>query len=94
MSKHQDLTGRGAVHPFAFVQGTDPSLDPDNAVDANKAWIDTSSGATLKIRNAANNAWLEVLAGEPQVSQGFFAIAEVVTILVELFPLETQITHV
>lgn len=66
MAKHQELTGRSAVHPFAFVQATDPALDANNDVGPYKAWIDTSTGNTLKIRNAANTDWLTVFAGASQ----------------------------
>lgn len=60
MAKHQELTGPAAVHLFAFIGATDPSLDPENDVQYGKGWIDTSGGTgnwVLKIRNAANTAW-------------------------------------
>lgn len=57
---HKNLTGADAVHPAAFVQSSDPG-----AVGPNLQWIDTSSGPpyTLKLRNAANTAWLLFAAG-------------------------------
>lgn len=58
---HADLTGADAVHQAAFVSNTDPG-----AVGANKFWIDTSAGTgayVLKVRNAANDAWLSATAG-------------------------------
>ena len=71
MTDHHQLTGKFAVHQFAFVQNTDPALDPDNEVLAYKAWIDTSSGNALKVRNAANTAWNTVIAGGGGISQQF-----------------------
>lgn len=82
--KHQDLTGRGAVHPFAFVQDTDPTLNPDNHVTAFKAWIDTSSSNALKIRNAGNTAWLTAIAGAAQASVSFVARSYIQKIAEEL----------
>lgn len=56
--RHHDLTGRGAIHPFAFIGSTDPSLDSDNEVDVGKAWIDTSgANPILKYRNATDDGW-------------------------------------
>jgi hypothetical protein len=55
--RHHDLTGRGAIHPFAFIGATDPALDADNEVTIGKAWIDTSAGFVLKVRNAGNDGW-------------------------------------
>lgn len=60
VGKHHEITGALAIHPFAFVSATDPSLDPDNEVTAGKAWIDTSGGPgswALKVRNLANDGW-------------------------------------
>jgi len=78
MAKHQDLSGRSAVHPFAFVQSTDPSLDAENDVGPYKAWIDTSTGNTLKIRNAANTDWLIVFAGASQADSSWRGIQNTV----------------
>lgn len=63
--KHQDLTGRSAIHPFAFIQNTDPSLVADNAVTAKKAWIDNTNPASpiLKVRDDTNTSWITVIAG-------------------------------
>lgn len=56
--RHHDLTGRGAIHPFAFIGATDPSLDADNEVAPGKAWIDTSGDdPVLKVRNATDDGW-------------------------------------
>lgn len=60
---HNQLTGKFAVHPFAFVGATDPAADAANGVTANKAWIDTSGTPTLKIRNSGNTAWLTIIGG-------------------------------
>lgn len=60
---HNELTGKFAVHPFAFVGATDPAADATNGVTANKAWIDTSVAPTLKVRNATNTAWQAVIGG-------------------------------
>jgi hypothetical protein len=62
MAKHFELTEPNAIHPAAFVGVTDPSLDPDNFVEANKLWIDTSGGLpySLKVRNVTNTAWVVV----------------------------------
>lgn len=75
--KHQDLTGRGAVHPFAFVQATDPALDPDNAITRRKAWVDTSAGNALKIRNETNDGWTTILAGAGGVTNAWAQISYV-----------------
>lgn len=57
---HKALTGADAVHPAAFVQSADPG-----AVGPNLQWIDTTTGPPyiLKLRNAANTAWLLFAAG-------------------------------
>lgn len=68
MAKHHELAGILAVHRFAFVQGTDPALVAGNHVGAGKAWIDTASGNALKVRNEANSAWINVVAGASSVS--------------------------
>lgn len=87
---HQELTGRAAIHPFAFVQSTDPALDATNEVAANKAWIDTSIGNALKIRNAANTSWITLLAGGAVDSFTAWALVEVlIELTVEELPGET-----
>lgn len=60
---HRDLTGASAIHPAFFVGATDPSLDADNHVTADKGWLDTTvpTAPTLKVRNTANDAWISVL---------------------------------
>lgn len=64
MAKHHELTSPNAIHPAAFVGTTDPSLDPNNFVTANKLWIDTTAGIyTWKIRNVTNTAWITVTGG-------------------------------
>lgn len=66
MPKHRDITGIDAVHPFAYMQATDPAEDEDNEVAAGKAWIDTSGGPggwVLKVRNANNDGWETIVAG-------------------------------
>ena len=85
MTDHHDLTGKYAVHPFAFVQATDPALDAANQVTAHKAWIDTSVGNALKIRNASNTAWTTVLSGGGGVSMQFISRSPFIFTLVE-FP--------
>jgi len=76
MSNHQDLTGRGAVHPFAFVQSTDPSLDPTNSVAPNKAWVDISAAPiVLRIRNSTNTAWTALL-GAPVAGTAILPFTE------------------
>lgn len=64
MAKHEELTEPKAIHPAAFVSATDPALNPDNEVAANKLWIDTSAPApyVLKKRNTLNTLW-EVVGG-------------------------------
>lgn len=58
---HSNITGVNAIHPFAYVQSTDPALVPANNVTAYKAWLDTSTTpATFRYRNAANTAWLQI----------------------------------
>lgn len=64
--RHNDLTGYVAIHPFAFIGATDPASDPDNEVDTGKAWIDTTSGFVLKVRNATNDDW-DVIASSAAV---------------------------
>lgn len=78
MSKHHELTGGHAIHPFAYVQDTDPSLDADNYVAAKKAWVDTSSGNVLKIRNDSNTGWIIIVAGGAGVSTEFVVLANIV----------------
>lgn len=57
---HKNLTGADAVHPFGFVQSTDPG-----AVGANLCWIDTSVGPpyVLRLRNVSNTGWLVFTTG-------------------------------
>lgn len=55
--RHYDIEGAAAVHPFCYVQATDPALDPDNGVTSQKAWFDTLE-ERVKIRNADNTFWL------------------------------------
>lgn len=71
---HHELDGPNAVHPFAFVQSTDPAANPDNHVTARKAWIDTGNGNALKVRNDANTAWFTVITGSLQTGISFSAI--------------------
>lgn len=54
MTRHQDLTGAGAIHQFSYKQSSDPG-----AVGAKKGWIDTTTGPpyALKVRNDADTAW-------------------------------------
>lgn len=63
--RHQDMTGRGAIHPFAFVGATDPALDADNAVGPYKGWLDTTNPSVpvLRVRNGTNDAWLTIGSG-------------------------------
>ena len=43
----------------AFVQPTDPVLNSENQVLANKVWIDTSGGGWVwKRRNSTNTGWI------------------------------------
>lgn len=84
MADHYALTGPNAVHPFAFVQGTDPALDSSNHVSAYKAWIDTANGNTFKIRNADNNGWITVVSGSSQVSSNLRLIAVIVIDVAEM----------
>lgn len=63
MTDHHELSGKFAVHPFAFVQDTDPAIEASNFVTAGKGWVDTSVGNVLRIRNAANTAWVVSIAG-------------------------------
>lgn len=102
MSNHQDLVAPYSVHPFAFVQSTDPSLDPTNGVAANKAWVDTSVSPTLlKIRNGTNSGWNTILGGvtaapylRATLLSGPFMTA-LVTGAPELFPVTpTLLTHI
>lgn len=60
---HNELTIPGAVHPFAYVQSTDPALDGANGVAAYKAWI-KSDDNSLWYRNAGNTAWVAVIGGD------------------------------
>lgn len=55
---HRDDVAPSAIHPAAFIGDTDPSLDADNHVAANKLWIDTTgSTVVVKARNVANDGW-------------------------------------
>lgn len=51
---HSNFTGADAVHPAAYVSGSDPG-----AVGPNKFWVDTSVGTPyqLRKRNPANTNW-------------------------------------
>lgn len=69
--QHHELTGPAAIHPVAFVQGTDPALDVNNYVTAYKFWIDTANSNALKMRNATNDAWTTIVSGAAQVGGGF-----------------------
>lgn len=84
VKNHHDLVGKYAVHPFAFVGDDDPADDPENEVTAYKAWIDTSVGNALKIRNATNTAWLTVLAGGGGASSTWHALSPYTYRLTEL----------
>lgn len=55
MAVHKDITGTDAIHPAAFIQGTDPG-----ALGANKTWYDTTAGQpyVMKVRDATDTAWL------------------------------------
>jgi hypothetical protein len=55
--KHHELIAPFACHPPAFVGATDPSLDAANDVQAHSWWVDTTSGFSIKKRNAANDGW-------------------------------------
>lgn len=83
---HEDLAPPYAVHEFAFVQGTDPALVAANHVAAGKAWIDTSAGNTLKVRNPANSGWLTIFAGSSQVGANFTLVPGLITITIDALP--------
>lgn len=83
---HHEIEGPLAIHPFAFVQSTDPALDADNHVAAGKAWIDTGSANTLKIRNEANSAWIIVVGGSSDAVVAFTLLESIVSVLVDVFP--------
>jgi len=76
--RHRDLTGRAAIHPAAFFQDTDPSLDADNHVGPGKWWVDTGSGNALKVRNNANSSWITVLGSGGQVTNAWYEINDIV----------------
>lgn len=86
MADHHQLTGRFAVHPFAFVQTTDPALDIANQVGPGKAWIDTASGNALKVRNPANTAWLNVLSGATTIGNNWTRVINLASSQVVAFP--------
>lgn len=73
--KHHELTAPLAIHPFAFVQSSDPALDPLNEVTDGKAWIDTSAGNALKIR--VGGAWTTAIGGASQVSGAWRMVNEI-----------------
>lgn len=62
MAIHKDLTGDEAIHQAAYVQSADPG-----AVGRDKLWVDTTAGLTVatgalvKLRNAANGAWVTLI---------------------------------
>jgi len=56
MSMHYQIVAPQAMHQWCFVSSTDPALDPNNQVTANKAWFN-STFLRLYVRNAANTAW-------------------------------------
>jgi hypothetical protein len=74
--QHAGLTGAEACHQSAYVQATDPG-----AVGALKAWIDTSTTpATHRVRNAANDGWIRVgVAATTAASETAAGIAEIAT---------------
>lgn len=52
--QHSSITGADAAHPFFVVSESDPG-----AIGAYKGWFKASTGE-LKVRNAANNGWLDI----------------------------------
>lgn len=65
--KHHEITGKDAVHPFAFVQSSDPVADPENEVAPGKAWFDLDTNR-LKIRNDTDDGWIFVGAAVEEIS--------------------------
>lgn len=55
--RHYEITGAAAIHVPWFVGSVDPWLTASNHVAARKWWWDTSE-ERMKIRNAANTAWV------------------------------------
>jgi|SRR6185436_12883664 len=74
MTEHHALIDKFAVHPAAFMQNTDPALEPAKLVAKRKWWIDTGNGNALKVRNETNTDWITVLAGSGQAVGGFVEI--------------------
>jgi len=60
MANHSDAVAPSAIHPFAYVQSTDPG-----AVGANKGWLYSAAGAPYQayVRNSGNTAWVAVGSG-------------------------------
>jgi hypothetical protein len=54
--QHKDITGADAAHPPFYASESDPT----NTLGAYRGWIKPSTGE-VKIRNAANSAWLDVV---------------------------------
>jgi hypothetical protein len=54
--QHKDITGADAAHPPFYPSESDPT----NTLGAYRGWIKPSTGE-MKIRNAANTAWLDVV---------------------------------
>ena len=57
--RHWQITGYNAYHQWCYVGADDPADDPENDVQADKAWWDTAE-ERLKFRNAANTDWLYI----------------------------------
>jgi hypothetical protein len=54
--QHKDIVGADAAHPPFYASESDPT----NTLGAYRGWIKPSTGE-VKIRNAANSAWLDVV---------------------------------
>jgi hypothetical protein len=95
MSRHRSLTGPAAIHPFAFISDTDPSIDAANGVGPGKAWILESAPYTMKVRNEANDGWITVLGAPSGITLGWATKVVVVDALdgdpgLDFFAFETR----
>ncbi len=56
--KHKNITGADALHEMVYFN----TVDPTSTLGASRYWYDTTA-SILKLRNAANSAWITISAG-------------------------------
>lgn len=64
--QHKNITGADAAHPPFYASESDPTT----TLGPYRGWIKPSTGE-VKVRNAANDAWIEISGGGGAVSSVF-----------------------